>query len=126
MQSMMNEAIVVFVVNWRGSTTLGSSTKCRVVDVDLAGDRRLILRHTVFKGAQINETDTKRVLQHLAIFGATTYRSSKSMLQDIAEIHAEPHAAAASPRGQNVFFDDRVCSIDFDERYVVAPKIARC
>ncbi|MDU6749002.1 MAG: SpoVR family protein, partial [Bradyrhizobium sp.] len=37
-----------------------------VVDVDLAGDRRLMLRHTVVKGAQLSETDTKRVLQHLA------------------------------------------------------------
>ena len=37
-----------------------------VVDVDLAGDRRLMLRHTVVKGAQLNETDTRRVLQHLA------------------------------------------------------------
>jgi stage V sporulation protein R len=37
-----------------------------VVDVDLAGDRRLMLRHTVVKGAQLNEADTKRVLQHLA------------------------------------------------------------
>ena len=37
-----------------------------VVDVDLAGDRRLMLRHTVVKGAQLTEADTKRVLQHLA------------------------------------------------------------
>ena len=37
-----------------------------VVDVDLAGDRRLMLRHTVVKGAQLSEADTKRVLQHLA------------------------------------------------------------
>jgi stage V sporulation protein R len=37
-----------------------------VVDVDLAGDRRLMLRHAVVKGAQLSETDTKRVLQHLA------------------------------------------------------------
>jgi stage V sporulation protein R len=37
-----------------------------VVDVDLAGDRRLMLRHAVVKGARLNETDTKRVLQHLA------------------------------------------------------------
>jgi stage V sporulation protein R len=37
-----------------------------VVDVDLAGDRRLMLRHAVVKDAQLNETDTKRVLQHLA------------------------------------------------------------
>jgi spore cortex formation protein SpoVR/YcgB (stage V sporulation) len=36
------------------------------VDVDLAGDRRLMLRHAVVKGARLNEADTKRVLQHLA------------------------------------------------------------
>src|SRR5260370_1644196 len=28
-----------------------------VVDVDLAGDRRLMLRHAVVKGAQLNEVD---------------------------------------------------------------------
>ncbi|SDT47353.1 SpoVR family protein [Bradyrhizobium canariense] len=37
-----------------------------VVDVDLAGDRRLMLRHAVVKGAQLNDADAKRVLQHLA------------------------------------------------------------
>jgi spore cortex formation protein SpoVR/YcgB (stage V sporulation) len=37
-----------------------------VVDVDLAGDRRLLVRHTVVNGALLNEADAKRVLQHLA------------------------------------------------------------
>ena len=37
-----------------------------VVDVDLAGDRRLMLRHSVVKGSQLNESDANRVLQHLA------------------------------------------------------------
>lgn len=37
-----------------------------VIDVDLAGDRRLMLRHAVVHGAQLNEADAKRVLQHLA------------------------------------------------------------
>ncbi|GGC93383.1 SpoVR family protein [Chelatococcus reniformis] len=37
-----------------------------IVDVDLAGDRRLILRHTVVNGGLLAETDLKRVLQHLA------------------------------------------------------------
>jgi len=37
-----------------------------VVDVDLAGDRRLMLRHSVLSGALLNESDAKRVLQHLA------------------------------------------------------------
>jgi spore cortex formation protein SpoVR/YcgB (stage V sporulation) len=37
-----------------------------VVDVDLAGDRRLLLRHTTVNGALLNDADAKRVLQHLA------------------------------------------------------------
>ena len=37
-----------------------------IVDVDLAGDRRLILRHHVVNGALLQEGDTKLVLQHLA------------------------------------------------------------
>jgi len=37
-----------------------------VVDVDLAGDRRLILRHAVVNGCLLEETEANRVLQHLA------------------------------------------------------------
>ena len=37
-----------------------------VMDVDLAGDRRLLVRHTVLNGALLHEPDAKRVLQHLA------------------------------------------------------------
>src|SRR4051812_22300780 len=37
-----------------------------VVDVDLAGDRRLMLRHAVAKGALLVEPEAKQVLQHLA------------------------------------------------------------
>ena len=37
-----------------------------IVDVDLAGDRRLMLRHAVVKEAQLNAADTTRTLQHLA------------------------------------------------------------
>jgi stage V sporulation protein R len=37
-----------------------------VVDVDLAGDRRLIIHHTVVNGALLQETDLKLVLQNLA------------------------------------------------------------
>ncbi len=37
-----------------------------IVDVDLAGDRRLMLRHKVLDDARLEETDAKRVLQHLA------------------------------------------------------------
>ena len=38
----------------------------RATDVDLAGDRRLMLKHSVLDGALLNEPDAKRVLQHLA------------------------------------------------------------
>jgi stage V sporulation protein R len=37
-----------------------------VVDVDLVGDRRLILHHKVINGRLLAETDAQRVLQHLA------------------------------------------------------------
>jgi len=37
-----------------------------VVDVDLVGDRRLILNHSVVNGCLLAEADAKRVLQHLA------------------------------------------------------------
>jgi spore cortex formation protein SpoVR/YcgB (stage V sporulation) len=37
-----------------------------VVDVDLAGDRRLLLRHGALNGSLLDETNTRRVLQHLA------------------------------------------------------------
>jgi spore cortex formation protein SpoVR/YcgB (stage V sporulation) len=37
-----------------------------VVDVDLAGDRRLLLRHRVVNGGLLNESDAKLVMQHLA------------------------------------------------------------
>jgi stage V sporulation protein R len=38
----------------------------QIVDVDLAGDRRLELRHTVRDGRTLEEDDAQRVLQHLA------------------------------------------------------------
>jgi stage V sporulation protein R len=43
-----------------------SDPNIEVVDVDLAGDRRLILHHTVLNARLLDEKDTRRVLQHLA------------------------------------------------------------
>jgi stage V sporulation protein R len=37
-----------------------------VVDVDLNGDRRLILQHRVYSGILTKEKDTAMVLRHLA------------------------------------------------------------
>jgi spore cortex formation protein SpoVR/YcgB (stage V sporulation) len=37
-----------------------------VIDVDLAGDRRLILQHNVLDGVLLDERPTRDVLQHLA------------------------------------------------------------
>lgn len=38
----------------------------QVVDVDLAGDRRLVLHHRVIDGVLLEPDDAERVLQHLA------------------------------------------------------------
>ena len=38
----------------------------QIVDVDLAGDRKLILRHRVLDGVLLEENDTEQVLQHVA------------------------------------------------------------
>jgi spore cortex formation protein SpoVR/YcgB (stage V sporulation) len=65
-----------------------------VVDVDLAGDRRLMLRHAAVKGAVLNEADAKRVLQHLA--DLWTYDVSL-VEADAAGVVLKEHAA--SPRG---------------------------
>jgi spore cortex formation protein SpoVR/YcgB (stage V sporulation) len=67
-----------------------------VVDVDLAGDRRLLLRHTVVNGALLNEVDAKRVVQHLANLWSydvslSEVDSSGTVLKQHA---ASPHMAA--------------------------------
>ncbi len=69
-----------------------------VIDVDLAGDRRLLLRHTVVNGALLNEVDTKRVLQHLANLWSydvslSEVDSSGTVLKEHA---ASPHVVAAA------------------------------
>src|SRR3546814_13187367 len=38
----------------------------QVVDVDMAGDRHLILEHNVMNGVLLAESDADQVLQHLA------------------------------------------------------------
>jgi stage V sporulation protein R len=43
-----------------------TSPNIEVVDVDLAGDRRLVLHHAVIAGCLLDEASAKRVLQHLA------------------------------------------------------------
>jgi len=42
------------------------SPDIQVVDVDLAGDRRLILQHRALNGILLEEADARNVLQHLA------------------------------------------------------------
>ena len=64
-----------------------------VVDVDLAGDRRLLLRHAVVNGALLNEADAKLVLQHLADLWSYDVLLTEV---DAAESVLKQHAA--SPR----------------------------
>jgi spore cortex formation protein SpoVR/YcgB (stage V sporulation) len=58
-----------------------------------------MLRHTVVKGSQLNETDTKRVLQHLADLWSYDVSLQEVDAQDkvLKEyiLHPRPLAAAA-------------------------------
>ncbi|MEA2945268.1 MAG: stage sporulation protein, partial [Alphaproteobacteria bacterium] len=65
-----------------------------VVDVDLAGDRRLLLRHAVVNGCLLDETDAKRVLQHLADLW-----SYDVLLREVDPTNTVLKEHAASPRG---------------------------
>jgi stage V sporulation protein R len=64
-----------------------------VVDADLAGDRRLMLRHAVVKGARLDEADTKRVLQHVADLW-----SYDVMLREVDSSDAAVKEHLANPR----------------------------
>ena len=64
-----------------------------VVDVDLAGDRRLMLRHAVMNGQTLNVADALRVLQHLA--DLWSYDVS---LAEVDSTGAVLHEHLASPR----------------------------
>jgi spore cortex formation protein SpoVR/YcgB (stage V sporulation) len=65
-----------------------------VVDVDLVGDRRLILHHHVLNGRLLSEADAKRVLQHLAdLWGYDV------LLREIGPSDAVLKEHACSPRG---------------------------
>jgi stage V sporulation protein R len=67
-----------------------------IVDVDLAGDRRLILQHTVVNGGLLEETDAKRVLQHLADLWSydVLLREVDGTAAVLKEHHVKPRATA--------------------------------
>ncbi len=65
----------------------------KVVDVDLAGDRRLILHHQTNQGAQLEENSAKVVLQHLAdLWGYDV------LLKEISSNNVTVGEYAAKPR----------------------------
>src|SRR5262249_40496092 len=64
-----------------------------IVDVDLAGDRRLVLHHSVGNGGLLAETDARRVLGHLAdLWGYDV------LLREVDGVEAVLKEHAASPR----------------------------
>ena len=71
----------------------------QVVDVDLAGDRRLILQHRVRNGVCLDKADTKRVLRYIASLWGYPVRlveidaASERWLHEHEE--GEPPAAAS-------------------------------
>jgi spore cortex formation protein SpoVR/YcgB (stage V sporulation) len=65
----------------------------QIVDVDLAGDRRLMLHHRVQDGVLLEEEDVDRVLQHLAnLWGyeVTLLEVEGEDNEELAEHDAEP------------------------------------
>ncbi|MBY5352417.1 SpoVR family protein [Rhizobium leguminosarum] len=64
-----------------------------IIDVDLAGDRRLLLQHIVVNGCYLQEADMKLVLQHLAdLWGYEV------LLQEIDDSNSVAREHTASPR----------------------------
>jgi spore cortex formation protein SpoVR/YcgB (stage V sporulation) len=66
----------------------------QVIDVDLAGDRSLELRHHVVDGVTLDATDADRVLQHLADLWGYHVRLVES---DDEETYAEHEADPVQP-----------------------------
>jgi stage V sporulation protein R len=63
-----------------------------VVDVDLDGDRRLMLQHRVYSGILTREKDTAMVLQHLAnLWG---YEVKLTELSAQSDVVLKQHSAA--------------------------------
>lgn len=66
----------------------------QIVDVDLAGDRKLILHHRVMDGLMLEENDTQKVLQHVAdLWGYDV------LLLEVDDAGDELAEHTASPRG---------------------------
>jgi stage V sporulation protein R len=71
-----------------------SDPNVEVVDVDLVGDRRLILHHNVVNGRLLAESDARRVLQHLAdLWGYDV------LLREIDAAGVELNDYSCGPRG---------------------------
>jgi spore cortex formation protein SpoVR/YcgB (stage V sporulation) len=61
----------------------------QVVDVDLAGDRRLILQHAVHNAQRLDERETREVLQHLAdLWGYDVYLREVDPSGSVVKEHA--------------------------------------
>ncbi len=70
----------------------------QIVDVDLAGDRRLILHHRVIDGVTLESDDADKVLQHLAdLWGYDVVLHEVDANDD--EVIDEHHKAPAAPFG---------------------------
>ncbi len=66
-----------------------------VVDVDLDGDRRLMLQHRVYSGILLDEMDTKQVLRHLASLWGYEVTLTEVSSQSGAVL--KQHSAAPAP-----------------------------
>ncbi len=67
----------------------------QIIDVDLAGDRRLMLQHRVRNGILLEEADAKRVLRHVANLWGYSVKlvevdaATEALLHEFAEVGPE-------------------------------------
>ena len=90
--STTSAAIAKSAARWRRHYDVARrDPDIQIVDVDLAGDRSLELRHRVVDGVTLEEKDADRVLQHLADLWGYEVRLIESDDETVyAEHKAEP------------------------------------
>lgn len=106
------------------TTSPNRDADVQIVDVDLAGDRKLILQHRVLDGIVLEEGDAERVLQHVAdLWGYDV----KLLEQDDAGTVRAEHTTTRGGRLRNrdqAFIHDRdlvLCAHELSCRFHADP-----
>ena len=81
----------------RGHDISESDPDIQVVDVDLAGDRKLVLQHRVRNGVLLDKRDAQRVLRHIANLWGYPVRLIEVDAATDTELHAHEEAEPSQP-----------------------------